>query len=103
MSQPLANRMNETVDQAQQALEKLGTQDFASVGRELIQMIEEKMLQNPYQTLATALGIGVGLGALTSTQVKGAAIHFSKLVAMKTLSDLEARSQSDGSAGAVKS
>jgi hypothetical protein len=51
--------------------------------------IEEKLNEDPYGTLATALGIGVGLSGLEAEHFKSAAIRLGKLVAIRALSSID--------------
>lgn len=75
---------------------RLATDDVGSVLEGVEKMLGDKIAQDPYLTLGTALGIGYGLSALDLSHVKFAAIRVGKLLAMKAISNLESSTQQPG-------
>jgi len=79
----------ETLQGVRKEMNTLATHDISAVASNLGKMIGQKVSEDPYRVLATAVGIGFGLGALDMNHVKSAAIRVGKLVAMKAISNME--------------
>jgi hypothetical protein len=67
----------------------LATEHPAAVLKSIRKMVEEKISEDPYALLGTALSIGYGLGSLNRTHAKNAAIRVGKLVAMKAIAGVD--------------
>lgn len=85
----MTNGVDEMLNSVRKEINLLGTDGSSAVMGNLEKMIKTQMNTNPYQTLATALSIGVGIGALNKHHFKHAAVRVGKLLAMHALSDLE--------------
>ena len=94
-SSPFTGELAHVLGELKKEVNHLATDDFSSVVHSVTKRVEDRMMQNPYQTLGLALGFGFGLGALNRTHAKSAAIRIGKLVAMKALSNLESHDSSE--------
>lgn len=82
-------------------IDHLANEDLGTVGKGLFHFFEEELNENPYQTLATAVGIGFGLGSLKKDDIKSGALHLGRLIAMRALSGMDTKKISTGGNHAV--
>jgi ElaB/YqjD/DUF883 family membrane-anchored ribosome-binding protein len=72
-----------------QEISHLASEDFATVTHNISSLVEKQVKDKPFQALASAAGLGFVLGGLKASQIKFAAIHLGKLLAVKTMSRIE--------------
>ncbi len=90
------NQFTDILNDLRKEVNRLSTDDISSVIHSVGKVLEAKITEDPYRTLATALGIGYGLSALNRSHLKHGAIRIGKLVAMKAISNMDSAPQITG-------
>jgi hypothetical protein len=77
-----------TLKEIKKQFNRLGTEDFVTVGSGLLKLVEDKIAKSPYLMISTALSIGYGLGSIKADQVKTASLELARLLAIRTLTQM---------------
>lgn len=93
MNSEFSTKLNETLSELQKEIDQLAFEDLSHVVQNLKNFATTKFKSHPYGSLATALGIGIGLGTMQSHHVKQGVIRIGKLIAMKSLSKMEEKTK----------
>jgi hypothetical protein len=82
--------LDSLIDSVKKEMNQLATEDVSTVGQNLTKLVAREMKDNPYETLASAVVLGIGLAHMNSMHLRSGLIHFAKLIGMRALSNLEA-------------
>jgi ElaB/YqjD/DUF883 family membrane-anchored ribosome-binding protein len=82
--------VTDVLEELRAQVNQLSTEDFTQVKDNVIGMLQKRLEDRPYQTLAALVGIGFGVAHFNRTHVLHAAVRIGKLVALKAISNLNA-------------
>jgi ElaB/YqjD/DUF883 family membrane-anchored ribosome-binding protein len=84
----LTQGLSATLGRFQDEMDRLKVDSIADVKEGFLETVKQDLSEKPFETIATAVGIGFGLANLDLTQFKRGALRVVKLLAVRSLDEV---------------